>query len=115
MSRGKILLDVHDVAKISDLAGKGLNVAQIAAALGISKSTLERRAAEDSDAKEALDRGRAQADGAVIAAAFEMAKSGKYPTMSMFWLRARCGWKEPAEEQHLIEVKLAYSIDELSD
>lgn len=114
MGRLKIELDEADYPKVHALARQGLNVEQIASRLGISKKTLERRLAEDSDAKDALEMGRAHADGAVIAAAFEMAKSGKYPTMTQFWLRARCGWKEPLEEAQTIDVRLAYSIDDLS-
>ena len=26
--------------------------------------------------------------------AFQMANSGKFPVMTIFWLKTRCGWKE---------------------
>ena len=110
MGRLKIELDEDDYSQVHALAREGLNVDQIASKLGMSKKTLERRLAEDSDAKDALERGRAHADGAVISAAFEMAKSGKCPSMTMFWLRARCGWREEVAVEP-IAVRLAYSLD----
>ncbi len=74
------------------MAGLGLSISQIAASLGISKSSLDRRLSEDSEAKEALEKGRSKAVQDIANVAFEMAKSGRYPVMTIFWLKCRAGW-----------------------
>ena len=48
-----------DLAMLEDLAGLGLNVVHLAARLGVAKSTLMARLAEDPAAQGAYDRGRA--------------------------------------------------------
>lgn len=48
-----------------------------------------------------LDNGMQRANGKVIATAFEMATKDKVPAMVIFWLKTRCGWKEPAQDVNL--------------
>lgn len=112
MGRAKLELTSAHLRKIEELASSGLGVREIAGHFGMSKATLDRRLKENIEASEALERGRSVSDSSVLAAAFEMARSGKYPTMTMFWLRSRCGW---GEEKTLepIEVRLAYSLDKV--
>lgn len=46
-----------DLAKVTELASRGLSQEQIAAALGIGTRTLERRKAESADMAEAIKAG----------------------------------------------------------
>ena len=32
--------------------------------------------------------------------AYNMAKSGKFPTMTMFWLKTQAGWRETSRMEH---------------
>ena len=81
------------------MAGLGLTVPQMAALLGISKATFERRVKEDDALAEALEKGRALAANEITGKAFSMAASGNHPAMTMFWLKCRQGWKETSVQQ----------------
>lgn len=47
--------------------------------------------------REELDRGVIEARAKVSQTAFQMAVSGKYPAMTMFWLKSNCGWRDGQE------------------
>ena len=100
MARKKILLDTEQVELVARLTGLGLNMQQVADALGISKDTLERRVTEDENLRLGLAQGRAKAATAVAETAFKLATSGEHPAMTMFWLKTRLGWRE---NEHPIE------------
>jgi hypothetical protein len=68
-------------------------VPKIAAALRISKVTLERMSKRNAAVRDALERGRAQAESMVAQSAYEMATSGRHPIMTRFWLQARAQWR----------------------
>jgi hypothetical protein len=87
-----------EVKKIEAMAGIGLNVEEIASIYGVSKSTLTRGLKKNRAARDALLKGRSDAKKDVFQTAYEMATSGKCPTMTIFWLKCRAGWKEPKEE-----------------
>jgi IS30 family transposase len=70
------------------LAGYGLTVEQIGHVLGCSHDTVKRHYGGE------LERGQAVAVAKVAQTAFQMAVSGKKPTMTMFWLKTRAHWKE---------------------
>jgi hypothetical protein len=46
----------------------------------------------------------------IILSAYQQAKSGKVPAMTMFWLKCRCGWREVREPTEktppIFEVKI---------
>ena len=92
--RSKLELKDEDYLTIERLSRSGINIESIAANLGFSKATLDRRLSEDLKAKQALERGRTKAIEAVSNTAFEMATSGKHPSMTMFWLKSRAGWRD---------------------
>jgi IS30 family transposase len=110
MSRKRIELSNDDTIKIQSLAEKGLGVREIAACLGMSKATLERRLNENTEAFEALEVGRAKCDAEIISTAYNLAKSGKNVNLLMFWLKTRCGWNEELA-QNTVEVNLCYSLE----
>ena len=89
-------LSEEDIKKLETMAGLGMTMQNMAAVLGISKRTLERRVSEEDQIFDALEKGRAKATHAVAAHAFELATNGKNVAMTMFWLKCRAGWSEVA-------------------
>lgn len=73
-----------------------MRVEMMAQMLGMSKSTLERALKKKrySAAREALLRGQAVATFDVTKTAYTMAKSGKHPLMTRFWLKTQERWRE---------------------
>lgn len=51
--------------------------------------------------REELDNGMQRANGKVVNVAYKMATAGTIPAMTIFWLKTRCGWKEPAQDVNL--------------
>lgn len=95
-----IHLTLAQIKLLKKLAGQGLTVSQMSAILDISKKTFERRANENSDVSDAISKGRAQSADAVTQTAYQMAVSGKCPTMTIFWLKTRQRWKETTVNEH---------------
>ena len=93
----KIEIDAADIPKIEALAGYGLTVQQIASVLGMSKKTFERRMREIPGINDALEKGRAVALAKVGQTAYDMATSGQFPVMTIFWMKVRGGWRETRE------------------
>ena len=48
--------------------------------------------------KEEIKNGKHIANMEIVLSAFQQAKSGRVPAMTMFWLKCRCGWREKAKE-----------------
>ncbi len=82
-----------DLARVTELASKGLSQEQIAAALGISERTLRNRKAESAEFAEAIEKGRALGIEEVANALFENAKAGNV-TAQIFFLKAQAKWKD---------------------
>lgn len=96
MARVKIELTEKEIASVEALSGFGMGIRQIAAVLGMSHATLERRIKDSppgSGAKEAVERGRQKAIAEVSQVAFKMATSGNKTEMTKYWLNCRAGWK----------------------
>lgn len=105
--REKIEVNAQMVKRIEELASRGLSVKEISASLGFSKATLDRRISESEEVRQAIDRGRSKGIFDVSNAAFEMATSGKHPSMTMFWLKTRAGWSEnkaPSNSEIIVQV-----------
>lgn len=94
MLKARIDLTPDDIKKIQRMAGLGLKVEQMAAVLGMSKKTFERRMKDTKGAADALEKGRAVAVMNVSETAYELATSRKHPIMTMFWLKCQGRWKE---------------------
>ncbi len=109
MSATKRQLDCLEFEKIELLASKGLSVSKIAASLGISKSTFDRRVSENEELKIILERGRAKSLEQVASVAYEMAISGKYPAMTMFWLKCQGRWQEHHKNEYESSREQSYS------
>lgn len=78
---------------VEELARCGQRDSDIALKLRVAESTLKKHHAGD------LSRGRVDANTKVMETAFTMATSGKDTAMTIFWLKARCGWKETSVVQ----------------
>lgn len=86
-----------ELKQLESAAGLGLNEREIAKLFSISRSTLQRRIANDQRVTEAVERGRIQAKLTVRSTAFTMAASGKQPAMTMFWLKMYDKWQPDVE------------------
>ena len=82
-----------DLAKVEELAGLGLTREQIALSLGVSYSTLNRRAKESEEIETAMRRGRALANIKVAGELMKAIEAGNV-TAIIFYLKARAGWTE---------------------
>lgn len=94
-----------EIAQIETMSGLGMPVPQIAAVLGSSKASFERRQGDQPEINEALLKGRARASAQVRKTAFAMATSGKHPALTIFWLKCREGWKECMDDANAAKVE----------
>ena len=92
---GKPRIEI-DLARVTELASRGLSHEQIAAALGISRTTLQARKRECEQFAQAIEKGQAMGIEAVANALFDNAESGNV-TAQIFFLKARAGWREKQE------------------
>ena len=86
----KLNIEVPEL--LERLTAQGFPVKSIADLFKVNKRTLERRIANDPNLKAAITKGRLEQKIEIYKTAFEMAVSGKYPTMTKFWLQVQCGW-----------------------
>lgn len=91
----KIEFTDKDIQQLEIMSGMRMPVKYIAAILGCSKETLDRRIADTPKFTEAVANGRAKASTKVFQTAYSMATSGKCPSLTIFWLKTQEGWKEP--------------------
>lgn len=90
MPRAK--LDI-DLAKVEELASRGLSMEKIAYCLGVSPRTLERRKQDMAEVAEAIKKGQSKGERAVADKLYEAAMDGKAWAIC-FFLKCRGGWKE---------------------
>ena len=81
-----------DREEITALIGMGLTAEQVATLKGICRDTLYRYC------KAEIDKGRPRAIAQVAKTAFQMAVSGQFPAMTMFWLKTQAKWREKDPE-----------------
>ena len=108
-----ITLSDDHIVQIEKMSSYGLPMKHMAAILGMSERTLEGRAKTDERVACALLKGRAVAADAVYQTAWSLATSGKCPTMTIFWLKCREGWKEDADIDKLRQV-MAVTVDNVA-
>lgn len=82
-----------DPAKVEELASHGLSFVQICDALGIGRSTLDRRRKESEAIEEAIRRGKAKGISEVTNALFQQALSGN-TAAAIFFLKNQAGWRD---------------------
>jgi len=86
---------------VEDLACLGLTEQQIADSLGISRSTLSRRKADNDTFDTALRKGKAKAIVKVSSALMDEVEKGSLRAI-IFYLKCRAGWRE--EEPEIREI-----------
>lgn len=74
--------------KVESMAGYGLTAEQICNLVEVSRGTLFKYFGEE------LKQGEGKAHAQITHRAFDMARSGRFPAMTMFWLKCRAGWTE---------------------
>lgn len=87
-------LNDHDLKQIETLSGLGLPLDLIAAVIGFTEKTFERRMNESPEAQLAAKTGKAKAVSNVIKTAYEMAIDGKNPALTIFYLKTQARWSE---------------------
>lgn len=101
------------------LAMIGLTEAQIAASLGISTPTFERRKKDDEQFLRTLKEGKAAGIGKVTNALFKGAVDGDKTAAQIFFLKNRAKWSDRQEVEHSgavgLEVQLDAAIEALKD
>jgi predicted transcriptional regulator len=102
MGRPKWIPDAEICARASEMASRGLTVAQIADCLGVSESTLYNKQEEYLEFMESIKRGRSKGMDEITNALFEKAKSGDNTSM-IFYLKTRD--RENWGEQYIEPVK----------
>jgi predicted transcriptional regulator len=90
-----------DLQAAEELASLGLTDQQIADSLGISRSTLSRRKADDDTFEAILRKGKAKAIVKVSSALMQEVENGSLRAI-IFYLRCRAGWRE--EEPEIKEI-----------
>ena len=110
MSREKIEISESELENIKKLASLGFSIKSIAASLGISESTLKRRRNENEAIDLSIKQGKLSGSLKVASKAFEMACSGKYPQMTMWWLKHQAGFEESKTKNENCEIHI--SIDD---
>lgn len=108
MARGAPKLpDLTDkeIESIGVMSGMGLNMSQIAAILGFSKDTLERKRNDDVRISAAIEKGRGNNNLAVAESLFHQATQKKNVLAQMFWLKTRARWCEAQFDENEDETK----------
>jgi hypothetical protein len=92
--QNRVELPEKAAERVQAYAGYGMRLEQIAALLGMNKSTFGIKCKEYPELVQSLIEGRAIAARQVTKTAYEMAKSGKDAVMTKYWLNCQQGWRE---------------------
>jgi len=95
----RIELTEEDLRQIEVMAGIGLRVPDISSIVGLGHNTLYKLMKRDPRISDHINRGRAKAVSAVAQTAYQLAKGGKCPSMTMFWLKTQQKWREVHTEE----------------
>lgn len=101
-----IVLDDKQLNQIEIMAGFGMKMDDISLVLGFTEKTLYNLCNRDPRVLQSIKGGHAKAVSAISQTAYQLAKSGKYPAMTMFWLKCRQRWREvhPEDQKRTHEV-----------
>lgn len=88
MSRPRFIPSESQRQTVRSMAAYGITQEEIARCLGVTAKTLRRHFREE------LDRAATDANAQVAQTLFKMAKSGKCPAATIFWLKCRARWRE---------------------
>lgn len=88
MTAGRTRIEI-DIARVAELAGRGLSQAEICLIIGVSEDTLQRRKAESAEFAAAVKRGKAVAAETVSNKLFELAQKGDLGAI-IWYEKTRC-------------------------
>src|SRR3954454_17328002 len=89
MPRPTFLPTTDQRRQVRSMAAYGIKQEDIARSVGLrSPKTLRRHFREE------LDRASTEANAQVAQTLFKLASSGKSPAATIFWLKARAGWRD---------------------
>ena len=102
VGRKRIVID-HD--KVEQLAAQGLGTTQIARAMGVSWSTIDRNRKRSANFEDAIKRGEAKGLAEVTNALFSSAQGGNV-TAQIFYLKNRDteNWMDRVETNHTLSI-----------
>lgn len=86
-----------DLKKVERFAAQGMTNEQIAAALGIHRSTYFKKKKNDKDFKDAIKAGQAKGIATITNSLFNGAKQGNVASQ-IFYLKNRAGWRDKPDE-----------------
>lgn len=78
----------RDREQVYQLVGRGQRAEDVCAIMGFSRATLFKYFPDE------IKAGRSISNASVANKAYDMAMSGKFPAMTMFWLKTQAGWRE---------------------
>lgn len=90
----EIVFTDEQIAEIERMSAIRLVIKDMAAILGVSKSTFERRLNDDPRVSEAVNKGRAKAMARAHAWAYREAFENNNTTMAIFWLKTQARWRD---------------------
>lgn len=96
------ITDEH-IQQIERMAAIGSRQTDMAYILGFNPKTFEDYIKYDERISGAIKKGEAFGAAEIEKTAYNMAKSGQYPAMTMFWLKCRRCWKEVSQVEHTVE------------
>lgn len=88
MKKNSKELTPEDRKEVTNMAARGMTIEEVAFVKGWEYQFVWRHL------KMEMQRGRAIGKGTIKETAFRMANSGKFPAMTIFWLKANCGWRD---------------------
>ena len=94
-----------DLDKVEQLAAQGLGTTQIARAMGVSWSTIDRNRKRSANFEDAIKRGEAKGLAEVTNALFSSAQGGNV-TAQIFYLKNRdtTNWMDRVETNHTLSI-----------
>jgi 3-hydroxyacyl-CoA dehydrogenase len=101
-------LSEKELRQVSELAGRGFTMKEIATFKGMSFDTFHKLA------KEHYDRGKMDAQNYVISRLFDLIKYGD-KTSIIFYLKTQCGWTETQRIETDVNVQHVISAKPLED
>lgn len=112
----RILTD-EEIQKCYELGEVGCTIQEISSVLKINHETFKKLLQRQPEAREAIKQGKDNAHENVKRVAYTMAMSGKFPAMTMFYLKTQCRWREKDREDDNkpVEIRLKYDPKKLPE
>ncbi len=113
--RPRIELNEEQLLALGRMLGMGMPKDRCAYILGISKHTLHRMINRDDEVSKTVKSAESRVFTKVLNTAYDMATDGKNPSMTMFWLKCRAGWRDVNpydDDKQVKDVKVNYKVDD---